>query len=179
MYLGNPYQRITICFVPYLFVFKDLDMLDDDSYNIKNSSSPAIIVDNKSESISEVETTHVAKTNLEKSVESSSIGMHVSTAILDRDPHKINNCSGADKMDGFPFPAVPASNSFKLPSVCPMLVTSLEKSATQTEEVSASTSKIVLNTHSFGSPSTYADSSVSKFAVRLVFFFIIQSLSSK
>nr|XP_009389436.1 PREDICTED: nuclear pore complex protein NUP1-like [Musa acuminata subsp. malaccensis] len=144
---------------------EDLDMLDDDSYNIKNSSSPAIIVDNKSESISEVETTHVAKTNLEKSVESSSIGMHVSTAILDRDPHKINNCSGADKMDGFPFPAVPASNSFKLPSVCPMLVTSLEKSATQTEEVSASTSKIVLNTHSFGSPSTYADSSVSKFAV--------------
>ncbi|CAL9766635.1 unnamed protein product [Musa acuminata subsp. burmannicoides] len=144
---------------------EDLDMLDDDSYNIKNSSSPAIIVDNKSESISEVETTHVAKTNLEKSVESSSIGMHVSTAILDRDPQKINNCSGTDKMDGFPFPAVPASNSFKLPSVCPMLVTSLEKSATQNEEVSASTSKIVLNTHSFGSPSTYADSSVSKFAV--------------
>ncbi|THU44715.1 hypothetical protein C4D60_Mb02t10260 [Musa balbisiana] len=158
---------------------EDLDMLDDDSYNIKNSSSPAIIVDNKSESNSEVETTHVAKTNLEKSVESSSIGMHVSTAILDRDPQKINNCSGTDKMDGFPFPAIPASNSFKLPSVCPMLVTSLEKSATQNEEVSASTSKIVLNTHSFGSPSTYADSSVSKFAVRLVFFFIIQSLSSK
>ncbi|RRT85520.1 hypothetical protein B296_00002315 [Ensete ventricosum] len=140
-------------------------MLDDDTCNIKNSSSPAIIVDNKSESISEVETTHVAKTNLEKAVESSSIGMHVSTAILDRDPQKINNCSGTDKMDGVPFPAVPASNSFQLPSVSSMLVASLEKSATQNEEVSASTSKIVLNTHSFGSPSTAADSRVSKFAV--------------
>ncbi|URD87961.1 WD domain, G-beta repeat [Musa troglodytarum] len=145
---------------------EDLDMLDDDIYNIKNSSSPAVIVDNKSKSNSEVEIIHVAKTNLEKSVESSSIGMHVSTAILDRDPQKINNCSSTDKMDGFPFPAVPASNSFQLPSVCPMLVASLEKSATQNEEVTASTNKIVLNTHSLGSPSTYADSSVSKFAVR-------------
>ncbi|URD87960.1 WD domain, G-beta repeat [Musa troglodytarum] len=144
---------------------EDLDMLDDDIYNIKNSSSPAVIVDNKSKSNSEVEIIHVAKTNLEKSVESSSIGMHVSTAILDRDPQKINNCSSTDKMDGFPFPAVPASNSFQLPSVCPMLVASLEKSATQNEEVTASTNKIVLNTHSLGSPSTYADSSVSKFAV--------------
>ncbi|CAL9079622.1 unnamed protein product [Musa textilis] len=149
---------------------EDLDMLDDDIYNIKNSSSPAVIVDNKSKSNSEVEIIHVAKTNLEKSVESSSIGMHVSTAILDRDPQKINNCSSTDKMDGFPFPAVPASNSFQLPSVCPMLVASLEKSATQNEEVTASTNKIFYLFNACGSAassglSTLTSSGINVFGV--------------
>ncbi|RWV92452.1 hypothetical protein GW17_00045175 [Ensete ventricosum] len=145
---------------------EDLDMLDDDTCNIKNSSTPAIIVDNKSESISEVETTHVAKTNLEKAVESSSIGMHVSTAILDRDPQKINNCSGTDKMDGVPFPAVPASNSFQLPSVSSMLVASLEKSATQNEEVSASTNLFnACGSAAFSGLSTLTSSGINVFGV--------------
>lgn len=110
--------------------------LDDDNYNIKDSSGQTFTGDDKIELISENKTHHPEITNLDKFLGSSSKSLSSSTLILDKRPEvKTSDKPVSEKNAAFLFPAAsPSSISSQMPSA-PVPTPSLAGSTPQKDEI--------------------------------------------
>ena len=116
--------------------------MDDDNYNIKDSSGLASAGNDKLELISESKTDRPEITKLERSLGSSSKSMLNSTLTLDkRSEVKASDKPVSEKNVAFLFPtASPSSISSQTPSP-PMPTPLLERSAQRKEEIAGRTFK--------------------------------------